>query len=117
MEARGVKYEQDQHRILVEILAHDGGDGVSEARIMHIRPQPSLAAQGVVLPTQTRVALMAERPQTLTIAIPDDTCGVLRIYACNRAGHVCSQQVTVPACQRESDDTEGQEFEVGLEDD
>lgn len=110
IEVRNVKYAASPERAIVEVLVHDGGDGVSNVRVLRDGVGQNLSVPAV-----------AEKPLTLTIPVIKagiaDPCEVLRIDACNRAGHLCSLPQLVQGCKERSQESrtmEGQE--ISLED-
>jgi len=75
----------------VRVVAHDGGGGIGEARVL-LGDRP----EAKTYPLTADV----EIPIELTLA--KASCLYVSIYACNRAGLLCSRPVQVGYCPRSS---------------
>lgn len=85
--------EADGANLGVTLLAHDGGDGVSDVRVW-TEDAPVDAKTANLRP----LAIEAEKPTPLLMTLPKKLCGHVQILACNRSGNVCSVPVDVPFC-------------------
>lgn len=98
LEVLGVKYADSRRRATVEVVAHDGGDGISEVRVLR-----SARGQNMNVPA------VAEKPVSPTLSVGKnsiaDPCEVLRPYACNSLGHLCSRPQLVMGCDQQSQES------------
>lgn len=89
---RGVARAGAPRALTVKLVATDGGDGVAEARAR---------LGGRFL--DWHPTLSAGKEAELQIPLPPHDCKTLWIYACNRAGSLCSRPARVPVCPRAVD--------------
>jgi hypothetical protein len=92
LEKTAVRYLDGQTPNLeVTLLAHDGGDGVSGARVW---------VDGAPLVLDKPLALPAEQPTAVALSIPPTTCAQVSLQACNSPGLMCSLTVEVTSCPK-----------------